>query len=369
MSVTSYVTGSGLSDPLGKILWSSKLHKETLNELYFEQRGLTKTEDGDEPTFDRRSSAPIIVKNDFTKDRGQRIRLALRKQLTVNSDHTASLASYTYGNTTMIDQEETMDLYDMEVVVELLKHAVGFASPEIQNLRTNYRMDAQAAEALRDWMRNQKEESIIDAFIDGHAAHVIAEGLKSTVAHPNIYRAGGVSGNDDLSASDNLNVAELRRMYAWARSNKINPLNAMGKDAYVLLAPVFATNDLDADSTYRTSMEHLHPRNTKNPLFDRAEFCFEGIYIHEYNRTRNPSSGANAANIYQCMLMGSDALVLGNGTRERLVRRKEDAYGDKYGVGIKCVFGVARADFVSADNNTTLNQSSAQWNVWANSTI
>ncbi len=364
-----YVTGSGsatsLSDPLVKILWSDKLHVQTLNELFFTERGMTAPEQGDEETFERRPAAPIIVKDDFSKSRGQRIRLALRLQLTSNSDR-SSLDSHTYSSETMVGNEEVMELYDMECLVELLKNATAFDTPEIQSLRTNFRMDVQARDALGDWMRDQKEEGINDAFVDGNAAHVIATTLKSSDTHPNIKYgvSSDNSSNDDLDAGDTLSVALLRRMYGWARQNKINPVRDEGQEAYCLLAPVSAVNDLDADSEYRDSMNNAGPRAWNNPMFSRAEKKFGGVFVHEYERLRSPTH-ANSANIFQCMLIGAHSVVLGNADKPRLVRRKEDEYEDRYGVGIKHIFGCARADFVDRTDATTINQSSAQWNVWA----
>lgn len=371
-----YTTGTGtassLADPLVKILWSDQLHKETLDELYFYERGMMGSESGDEGSFTRQGGTPIMVKDDFTKERGQRIRLALRKQLTRNrniSDRPNNLNSATYGPNTMVGNEEQMDLYDFECIVELLKHAVSFDTPEIQNLRTNFRMDVQAKDALGDWMRDQKEESIVDGYIEGNAAHVIAASLASSVTHPNSFYAGGGSSNDDVQAGNTLSAAELRRMWAWARNNNINPVRAQGQECYILLAPVFAMNDLDADEQYRSAFENAAPRGYDNPLFTRAEKKFEGIFIHEYNRIRNPSSGANASSQYECLLLGANSLVLGNANKPRLVRRKEDEYEDRYGVGIKHVFGAARSDFANAADTDTLNQSSARWVIWSEATV
>ena len=374
-----YVTGTGtatsLDNPLVKILWSDQLHKETMSEMFFDKRGMMAPERGDEAAFERKSNAPIIVKDDFTRERGQQIRLALRKQLTTNRDlaegtRQTNLVTATYGPNTMVGNEENMVLYDMEVIVELLKHAVAFDTPEIQNLRTNFRMDAQAKEALGDWLTDQKEESIVDAFVDGNAAHVIkSQSAVSAAVHPNKYIVNSEANDAALAAGDELDSAELRRMYAWARTNNINPLRADGVEGYVLLAPVFAINDLHTNTEYRTSFENAAPRSDSNTFFSRADHKYEGIYIHEYNRIRKPSSGANAANVHYCMLLGASALVFGNAGKPRLVRRKEDEYEDRYGVGIKLVFGCARADFYHINNNDNVNQSSAQWSVFANSTI
>jgi hypothetical protein len=371
-----YTTGTGtassLADPLVKILWSDQLHKETLDELYFNERGMIGSERGDESTFVRSGGTPIMVKDDFTKERGQRIRMALRKQLTRNrniTDRPNNLNAATYGPNTMVGNEEQMDLYDFECIVELLKHAVSFDTPEIQNLRTNFRMDVQAKDALGDWARDQKEESIVDGYIEGNAAHVIAATLATATAHPNSFFAGGGADADDVQAGNTLSAAELRRMWAWARTNNINPIRAMGQECYILLAPVFACNDLDADEQYRSAFENAAPRGYDNPLFTRAEKKFEGIFIHEYNRIRTPASGVDSASKHECLLLGANSLVLGNASKPRLVRRKEDEYEDRYGVGIKQVFGAARSDFANAANTDTLNQSSARWVVWSESTV
>ena len=373
-----YVTGTGtatsLDNPLVKILWSDQLHKETMSEMFFDKRGMMAPERGDEAAFDRKANAPIIVKDDFTRERGQRIRLALRKQLTTNRDlaqgtRQTNLVTATYGPNTMVGNEENMVLYDMEVIVELLKHAVAFDTPEIQNLRTNFRMDAQAKEALGDWLTDQKEESIIDAFVDGNAAHVIKSTLASQANHPNKKIANSVANDATLGTSDKLDTAELRRMYAWAKTQNINPLRADGVEGFVLLAPVFAINDLHTDAVYQTAFENAAPRSESNTLFSRADHKFEGIYIHEYNRIRQPSAGSNKANVHYCMLMGASSLVFGNAGKPRLVRRKEDEYEDRYGVGIKLVFGCARADFYHINNNDNVNQSSALWSIYADTTL
>ena len=189
----AFVTGAGstagLADPLVNILFSSKMHVETQGELFFNKAGLMKKEDGGEDPYNRKADSPIVVKDEFGKERGQRIRLALRKALDRNvtgvTDRDGSgtgstvLNQYTFGTTSMIDQEESMVLNDMEVVVELMKHAVGFDTPELQDLKTNFRMEQEAAGALADWLTGQYEESILDALYEGNAAHVIKSGFAS----------------------------------------------------------------------------------------------------------------------------------------------------------------------------------------------
>ena len=381
MAANVFTTGTGsatsLADPLVNILFSQKLHIETQSELWFNQRGLMKKEDGGEDTFERKSDSPIVVKDEFGKERGQRIRLALRKQLTTNvglSDRDGSgtganvLNQYTFGITSMIDQEENMNLFDMEVVVELMKHAVGFATPELQDLRTPFKMEQEAASALRDWLTGQYEESVLDAHYEGNAAHVIKSGFASATAHPRVIWSNDATAQSDISSNDTLSAADLRKVYESMRINNINPLKVDGKEMYVLLAHVYSISDLMNDSDIKSTYQNAFTRTaagSENPLFSRAEIIFEGIAVHEYNRVRVPGSGTNAASTRRNIVLGADALICGNASEPRLVRRKEDAYEDRYGVGIKQIFGCARADFQHINNNETLNQSSAELMNWS----
>ena len=359
----AFVTGTAIGDPLTKILWSNKMHIETQAELWFNQRGMMKKEDGNEGSFERKADAPIIVKDEFGKERGQQIRLALRKQLTVLGDNTRSsaLATKHYGTTTMVDAEETLNLFDMAVFVEQLKNAVAFDTPAIQDLRTNFRMDQEAAASLRDWLTANIEESLLDAAYDGNAAHVIRSLSPSATEHPNYHLAGAAAAAADFSTTGGkLDPTALRKLYADARLKNIDPIKIDGDETYVLLAHVYSTNNLDADSTFRDTNNNARQRGSDNPLFTRADSTFEGITIHEYNRIRRPTDTTSSVNTttHENILLGANALVLGNASEPRLVERKEDKYEDIYGVGIKTIFGAARCDWDAAAGSAVFNQSS-----------
>ena len=408
-SGSGYVTGSGnagtpadlagMSDDLVLTLWSSKLHMETLRELWFTDRGMTKQESGDEGVYERSASAPIIIKDELGVGRGQRIRMALRKQLksglpsSDNStayDHQAMNRSESSGDAsipakhydvatagTLVDAEENMELYDLECTVEMLKHAVAFSAPEIQNMRTNFNMEDEAAVALRDWLVAQKEEAILDTFYFKYPAHIIRRGTagqSAVVPHPNLIWANDATDVNDIDTNDKLDAAALRQIYKEARTRNINPLNVGGAECFVLLAHVRGLNDLYSDAaTGNGTMEVFNRAGTgqDNPIISRAEMYYSGICVHEYNRVR----GANLADAdahaesetINHIVLGADALVQANATEPRLVRRKEDRYEDVYGIGIKQVFGGVRADWMDATNTAskTINQSSIQFNAYA----
>jgi len=408
-SGSGFVTGSGnagtpadlagMSDDLVLTLWSSKLHMETLRELWFTDRGMTKQETGDEGVYERSASAPIIIKDELGVGRGQRIRMALRKQLksglpsTDNStayDHQAMNRNQNSGDGhipskhydvsaagTMINAEENMELYDLECTVEMLKHAVAFSAPEIQNMRTNFNMEDEAAVALRDWLVAQKEEALLDTFYFKHPAHILrreTNGFDSAVTHPNNVWANDATTVSDIGTNDKLDAAALRKIYKEARTRNIAPLKVGGTECYVLLAHVRGLNDLYADTTTGSgTMEVFNRAGTgqDNPIISRAEMYYSGICVHEYNRVRGANmvdadTGQESETIHNIVL-GADALIQANATEPRLVRRKEDRYEDVYGIGIKQVFGGVRADWMDATNTAskTINQSSIQFNAYS----
>tara|TARA_B100001123_G_C15343256_1_gene1035930 strand:- start:21 stop:1136 length:1116 start_codon:yes stop_codon:yes gene_type:complete len=370
----AFVTGTATGNNLTRIAWSSKLHRETQNRFFFEQRGMVAPDVGDEPTFERRGGAPIRSQEALNGKRAQEVRVGLRLQLTTNrsiSGSTRTLDAQTYGTASMIDNEETMALSDFTAWVEQMKHATSFDVPEIQDLRTEFKMTVQAADALTDWMAAEKEEAVLDAIYNQHSAHVVAGISSVSAANPpsnNQQYANAVADSATLATADRLDSAELRRMFAWFDINNINPISYKGQDCAVLLCHTHNYNDLNADTTFRSAFEQAWDRGTGNPLFDMADCKFMNIYIHKYNRIRNAASGANAANVRRCVLLGADAIAEGVTARPRLVRRKEDKYEDIFGLAIKAINGWARADFAPV-SGTTLNQGLAIWDIYTNSSI
>lgn len=395
---SNYATGTGgategaIDDPLVLNMWSAVLHAETLDELWFEKHGLVGKESA-EDSLERSSGLPIISRDEFGIGRGQRVQMGLSKQLTRNRPTTARtsdydvylmeldnrsgssgngvISDYTYGIDSMVDNEESLELYDMEVVVELLKHAVSFPTPEIQNLRTRYKMDDVANSRLRDWLRQEREENCNDAFYDGFSAHIIKNatgGHNAAVAHTQQIWANDATQQSDISNNDTLSLAVLRQIYQTCKVNNINPIEVDGHECYVLLAHVYAINDLHADtSEFRETFNNAMPRGTDNPLFTRSAIYAEGIVVHEYNRVRRPYSASPANNedsTFMCPVLGADALAMAQ-DEPRMVLRKEDAYGDIYGVGIKCVCGDARVEFEDRSDSTKIQQGSVQLNLWA----
>ena len=202
----------------------------------------------------------------------------------------------------------------------------------------------------------------MDAYYDGAAYIATADSLATVTAHSNLFWADDATSQNSLATTDIINLNELRRMTVWAEENNINPCKIDGDDCFVLLISPRAVNDLKLDSTFSNLIKDADMRGKKNPLLSMADFKFENILVHKFNRVRKPfSSGNNNTLIERGIFTGAKAVGLGYGSMPELVQRKEDAYKDRKGIGIRQLIGSARATWQNQAETTTLDQSSALW--------
>lgn len=372
--MASLVTGTAIGNNLTRIGFSSVLHRETQSKLYFTKRGMISTDTGGESAFDRRGGLPIRSVEALNNRRAQEVRIGMLNQLTRNRSAvtgTRSLNARTYGVTssnTMEAQEETAAVRNCIIFVEQSKHATSTVTPEIQDLRTEFKITAQFAGLLTDWMAAEDEENFLDAFYDGYSGHVIASTLATAADPPvlNLQYGGGVADNAGLGTGDRLTPAELRRMWTWLETNNINPIRVNGMDdSYVLLVHPFNYVDLFGNAEWQNMQQYARDRGKDNPLFSAADAVYMNIYIHVSNRIRAASTNANAR---RCLLLGADAVAHGMTVRPRLVKLKEDNYEDVLGLGIKSIHGERRFDF-APQSGATLWQGGAIWGLYTNVSV
>ena len=349
-------------DRLAEIAWSITTHVETQDETFFAMNGMTAKDTGVEPSHERKVGAPIILRDELRKGPGEEVRVRMRRQLT----RTPRTSSYTYGTTAMTGNEEAMSYLDIRVPLWLLKNSTGHNSPDVLYHRTSIDMERDSEDALKEWLIDNHEEAILDCFYDKFPYFTIADSIAgaATTAHPRTYYAGAVASAAQMDASRILNAREAQRMRSYAVNRRLNPIRIQGKKCYVVLADTFCLNDLRNDPVFQAAQGQGNDRGEENPVVSGAIGKYNNLYFHEYERMRRTTSGANSGNIGQIALLGADSIAIVYGSEPRLVPRSETAYGDRWGRAIRQVLGGSRCDWRNQANSTTVNQSSAQWNVW-----
>ena len=353
------------TDKLAEIIWATDAHVQTQRENFFNLAGMMAKDRGKEEVFKRRPGVPIIIKDEFKKMPGDRIRIRMRKQLTrVQSNSGSATSAYTYGATNMMGNEEALVFHDLEVKLGLLKNAVGFNSPDWYLHRVSIDMEQDAQDALREWLVENHEESIVDSFYEKFPYFIQSSLSATAVTHPKVYYANGRAAANDMSATDILSESEIRRIRTYCVHKRLNPIRADGKNVFLVLSDPFVLADLMGDANFRAVVSQAQDRGSENPLVKGAQFGHLGLFFWEYDRVRLTSSGANSGQISQLMVLGADAIAVGYGSEPRLVPRIETAYGDRWGLAIRQIFGAVRCDWLNQAETSTIQQSSAQWNVW-----
>ena len=352
----------GSSDPLGEIAWSKLAHIETQQMLFFAKAGMTAKAKGGQDTFKRKSGAPVILYDELGGNAGSEVRVPLRKQLT-RTPRTTTYGTYTYGDTSMLGNEEALVYHDLAVPLGLLKHAVGHNSPDFYYHYTSMNLEEDTEDALKEWLVENHEEAILDCGYEQIPYFIQQQLSESAVAHPRTYYAGNVSSQAEMSETSILDAREAMNLRAYANDRKLNPIRIDGGDHFAVLADSYVLMDLRQDEMFR-ELKDAAPRGADNPIVSGSIGVFQNLCFHEYERMRVMTSGAQAANIGRVLLLGADAIAVAYGSRPRIVPRVESSYGDRWGRAIRQVFGAKRADFQNVANTATTQQSSVEWRVW-----
>lgn len=358
--------GIASGDRLSEVIWASEAHVETQKTLFFSQAGMVAKDRGNEPTHERRPGLPIVIKDDFKKGPGEEIRIRMRMQLTrLASNKNNSASSLTRDTTSMLGNEEAIAYRDLQVYLALLKNSVGFDSPDWLFHRTSADLEEDAKDLLRDWLVENHEDAIFDAFHDKFPYFVSQTLSLTTVAHPSLYYANEHSAADDMTTTDTFSEHEIRRIWSFCQTKKLNPVMIDGKKCFVVLCSPFVLTDLLGDAQFRDLVKDAHDRGSDNPLVKGSQFKHLDLYFYGCDRVRQTNTGAFSNELSRMPILGADSIAVGYGSEPRLVPRVETNYGDRWGMAIRQVFGATRCDYRNQAASATLNQSSAEWVVYS----
>lgn len=348
------------TDRLADLIWASDAHVETQKALFWSEAGMMAKDRGGEPVFERRPGVPIIIRDEFKKRPGEQMLIRMRMQLT----NTPRTDSTTYGTNSMLGSEQDLAYRDLQVYLSLLKNSVGFDSPDWLFHRTSADLEGDAQDALREWLTENHEEAIADAFYEKFPYFAQQANSLTAVNHINLYYVNGRGNAQSMTDTDLISERELRRIRSFCVNRKLNPIKVDGRKCFVMLVDPFVLADLQADAQFRESAGNAHERGSDNPIVKGAHFEHLNLLIWEYDRQRRTTTGAHTGNLGRLFVLGADAIAVAYGSEPRLVPRVETNYGDRWGLAIRQVFGASRADFRNQAATATTNQSSAEWIVW-----
>ena len=308
----------------------------------------------------------IQVKEKLSKQPGDRINFALVNKL-INPAKT--------GRTTLEGQEENMLSRSFEVVVDKRRNGVRIAEVDEQFSAISLREAAKSV--LKDWSMKDTESLIIQALasINGvkYATSSVAQrdawlvDNTDRVFFGNSGYVGGVhaTGLTGLDLTDDkltaYAISAMKYKALVTASPKIRPIRseANGRHYFILYCDPRCFRDLRTDTTITQAQREVSLEMENNRLFKGGDLLWNGVIIKEihqmYDELKVPFTDVGAGATVEvgcCFLCGAQAV--GTAYAKRWVTKTQDFdYGDKRGVAIESIYGIAKMQFGSNASSDT----------------
>jgi N4-gp56 family major capsid protein len=297
------------------------------------------------------SNSIIQLKQDLTKQAGDKIHLSLITELT---------GAGVTGDGLLEGNEEALSQYECPITVAMRRNAVAVTMNQEQFTGIDLRNAAKAQ--LKNWSMKKLRTDIINALgsTDGTTAYASAtEGAKDAWLAANadriVFGDGSVGGYTDhsadlalVTASMKLNRALVSKLKAVAEkaSPIIRPVT-VGEDSenYVLFVGSGAFRDLKVDLD--TTLQNAQERGDGNPLFKDGDLVYDGVVIRKIQEIPATGTvGATSARLEPVYLCGAQALGVAWAQRTKSTTETRD-YGFVNGVCISEMLGVSKLFFNS----------------------
>lgn len=302
----------------------------------------------------------IQVKENLMKKPGDRVNFALVNRLTNDA---------ITGTNTLEGNEEDMSSRSFEVAVTKRRNGVRVAEQDEQFSAISLREAARST--LKDWSLKDTENLIIQSLssFNGTRYASTSEANKDAWLVDNADRVlfGALRSNNssnDHSASllncdttaDKLTAAAVSKMKTIAET-VANPLirpirsnAAKGRRYYILYAHPYAFNDLKGDSTITQAQREVNLAMENERLFEGGDLYWDGVIIKQVEQAATEWDfglvGNSSARVVGAYLCGAQAIGAAYAKRWTSKTQEFD-YGDKYGVAIEAIYGIAKMQFGS----------------------
>lgn len=270
--------------------------------------------------------------------------------------------------------EEQMKAYYQKITIDELFHSVRHegslaAQAEVVDFRK------ESKDALSDWLAERADQltfltwsGISYAYnLDGstRAEDTFTKlNFASYVTAPTAKRhrrwnatTGTLVAGDTTAvvATDVPTVAMLRAMKAYAKSHKVKPIMAGGKEYYIVMMHPNALMQLKADPIYNTAIVTGGVRGDDNPFFTGGVVTVDGLVIQEHDLVYTTNGlvagvgkwGAGSLiNGCRTLLLGSQSLGFVDLEAPKWVEKGFE-YDSQQGVYISKIFGLVKPKFYS----------------------
>lgn len=329
--------------------WSKKAEMDTLQQLYFSQ------------LVGKGSDAIIQVKNDLTKNAGDKMTFALRGLL---SGQGKGEGGVLFGN------EEKITYSPDSLIINELRHAteVPGDNGNINKQRVPYDLMNDGTTALSDWFAERKEVAVFNQLAGNTAQSDLLYTANNAVSAPStgrIIRAGGAVSDQALGTTNLFDLTLIDVAVEMARTSRprIRKANIPGFGMkYALFIHEYQATDLrrNTDAGNWFDIARMQGEGGKtgsgNNLFTTAlgEYHDTVIFRSSFVPTGvNSSTGAAISTVRRAVFCGAQAGCIGYGkgygnSSVSMAYEVKD-YGHELGVGGHMVWGMKKSIYDSVD--------------------
>lgn len=331
--------------------WDAKFFRDYVRQNIFSQE------------FGTNENSVIQLKTDLTKKKGDSITFAL-----VNALSGAGVT----GSSTLEGNEEAMTSRSHAITVDKLRNAVRVAEIDEQFSAISLRDAGKVV--LKDWIAEKTRDQIIlqllskngtlyasaneaarDVWLVDNVDRVLFGALKSNNSGPGDHSAA-LANIDNTADKLDYDIVQLAKRLAKTATPKIRPIRIDdGGEYFILYCHPMAFRDLKADT--ESIHQNAGVRGSKNPLFRDGDLILDGVICREVPEiatqcdTPLASAGASSIQVAANFLCGAQAVGIGWAKRSTSVTEAFD-YGDKVGVAIEEIRGIAKLTFGGGSADT-----------------
>lgn len=354
-------TAYGRNAPEAVEHWSRRLARESFAQTWF-SKFVGKSDD-----------SVIQLKNDTSKDDGDKITCLLRMQLDGDG---------VQGDNTLEGNEEALTTFTDSFVINQLRHAVR-SKGKMSEQRIPYKHRMEAKNGLRDWWATRMDRWFFTQMC-GYTGPAVTErgetytgidtrwtGNNSTMSPDSTahYRWDATNGltaaanDEDIVAADTINLQMLDDLVAEAetRAPIVRPIMFEGEKVYVFIMDTFQARDLrkNTDSGQWQDIQKAAMQGgdvKKNPIFKGSLGMYNNVILHKSNRICqgvNSSTGDAIPTVRRGVLLGAQAGVMGFGKGSSLNNYDWNEelfdYGNQLGVEGGCIGGLKKSVYDNKD--------------------
>lgn len=333
-------TELGTNHPLTRKAWAKKLFSDALKQTFVGK------------FIGETSNSLIMRKNELNKDKGDRVRMGLRVQMTGDG---------VTGDATLEGNEEALVTYYDDLLIDQSRHAHRTAG-RMTEQRAVFSVREEAKIALADWFQDAFDTSFFNQICGNTGATAGNKiGHNATVAPASTRHAfsdGTHTTEASLSTTDVFQLTFLDRVMQTIKtvSPTIRPIKYKGGEYYVAFMHPNTVYRMKIDATaarvtwydVQKSLVQGGQSEEVNNIFTGALGIYNNIVLHE--STRIP---AVTANVRRTVICGAQAATLGFGTQSDglmadWVEKKFD-YENQVGIAGSIIWGLKKSIFNSVD--------------------